>query len=107
MFMTFGRSSTLETGVVNLVAAGPEIVPSRKLGNRVGMWPLRSDWLAPDLAIVMVSLLISIREVTSLAWDAATSALSMLLVAVRANIEAQSLAVVVEILAIASTVSCW
>ena len=48
MLMSCGRSSALETGVVTLVAAGPSIVPSWKLGTRVGMWPLRADWLAPE-----------------------------------------------------------
>ena len=44
--------------------------------------------LRRSLSIVLVSLVISIRVVTSLAWDAATSAVSVLLVAFSADIEA-------------------
>ena len=43
--MPCGRSRSHETEVVTHVAAGTKIVPSWKLGNGIGMWPRRDDWL--------------------------------------------------------------
>ena len=58
-------------------------------------------------AIVFAIFALSWRATTSFAWAAATLAVRMLFVAVRAATEAQSLAVLVARLVMTSTVSYW
>ena len=58
-------------------------------------------------AIVFAIFALSWRATTSFAWAAATLAVRMLFVAVRAATEAQSVAVAVARLAMESTIYCW